>query len=82
MTFLGTGLDSHIMLSVTRLTSTLARTLSLEMDSTGSVTLERRGGGVGVGGGVLGVTSPFPSTRHVERESRPEGGATSSVLLR
>lgn len=80
MTFLGTGLDSHIMLSVTRLTSTLARTLSLEMDSNGSVTLERRGGGVG--GGVLGVTSPFPSTRHVERESRPEGGSTSSVLLR
>ena len=71
LTFLGSGLDSHVMLSCTQLTAALARTLDLQIDSSGALTR-----GQGAGQGV--TSSPFPTSRHTESQSRqerkPEGG--------
>jgi hypothetical protein len=71
LTFLGSGLDSHVMLSCTQLTAALARSLDLQIDSSGALTR-----GQGAGQGV--TSSPFPTSRHTESQSRqerkPEGG--------
>lgn len=77
--FLGSGLDSHVMLSITRLNSSLARSLNLHMDANGSFSLSLDSRTASNG---LRVTSPFPSSRHVERGSRPVEGPGINLQLR
>ena len=77
VTFLGSGLDSHVMLSCTQLSSALARSLNLYIDDAGALT---QGSGLGLGKGV--ISSPFPSSRHNESQSRPERPLGAGLELR
>ena len=77
VTFLGSGLDSHVMLSCTQLSSALARSLNLHIDDAGALT---QGSGLGLGKGV--ISSPFPSSRRNESQSRPERPIGAGLELR
>ena len=77
VTFLGSGLDSHVMLSCTQLSSALARSLNLHIDDAGALA---QGSGLGLGKGV--ISSPFPSSRHNESQSRPERPTGAGLELR
>ena len=75
VTFLGSGLDSHVMLSCTQLSSALARSLNLHIDDAGALTQ-----GSGLGKGL--ISSPFPSSRHNESQRRPDRPLGAGLELR
>ena len=82
ISFLGTALNGHVMLSFTQLNAQIARSLNIEIDANGGLIMCGDCSGDGQGQGHGSTTSPFPSSRHTQRNSRADKPQGAGLELR